>query len=83
MTTKPDEEQADLTLDARGLDCPLPILRTRQAIKRMSPASTLLVFATDSGSVLDFQAFCRITGNDLLQMSESDEEFRFLIRKRG
>jgi len=72
---------ADHTLDARGMDCPLPILQTRKLMQQLSGGATLLVLATDPGSVLDFQAYCRMTGNLLLEMSETVDEFRFLIRK--
>jgi len=72
---------ADHTLDARGLDCPLPILQTRKLMQQLSSGATLLVLTTDPGSVLDFQAYCRMTGNLLLEMSETVDEFRFLIRK--
>jgi tRNA 2-thiouridine synthesizing protein A len=73
--------QADRTLDARGLNCPQPILQTRQLMKKLPPGSTLLVLATDPGSVLDFQAYCRITKTELLNMLEGEDEFHFLMRK--
>ena len=73
--------KADQTLDARGLNCPQPILQTRQLMKKLTPGSTLLVLATDPGSVLDFQAYCRITRTELLNMYEGEEEFHFLMRK--
>jgi tRNA 2-thiouridine synthesizing protein A len=72
---------SDQTLDARGMDCPLPILQTRKLMQQLSGGATLLVLATDPGSVLDFQAYCRMTGNQLLEMSETGDEFHFLIRK--
>jgi len=74
---------SDQTLDARGMDCPLPILQTRKLMQQLSSGATLLVLATDPGSVLDFQAYCRMTGNQLLEMSETGDEFHFLIRKSG
>ena len=74
-------DHADYTLDARHLDCPQPILQTRQLLKKLPPGSSLHVIATDPGSVLDFQAFCRISGNKLLQLSEENGLFSFLIRK--
>lgn len=76
-----DLDHADQTLDARGLDCPQPILQTRQLLKKLPPGTTLRVIATDPGSVLDFQAFCRISGNRLLQFCETDGLFSFLLRK--
>jgi len=74
---------SDQTLDARGMDCPLPILQTRKLMQQLTSGATLLVLATDPGSVLDFQAYCRMTGNQLLEMSETGDEFHFLIRKSG
>jgi tRNA 2-thiouridine synthesizing protein A len=72
----------DFELDARGLKCPLPILRTKKAINGMSPGQTLKIVATDPGSVRDFQAFSRQTGHELLAASESGGEFQFLLRKK-
>ena len=72
---------ADQTLDARMLNCPEPIIRTRQALSGLTTGQTLLVLATDPGAVLDFQAFCRISGNELLEMDETAGEYSFLLRK--
>lgn len=72
---------ADATLDAKGLNCPLPILKARKALKDVSEGGTLEILATDPGSVADFQAFCRQTGNELMEHSEDDGIYRFLIRK--
>lgn len=72
---------ADQTLDARMLNCPEPIIRTRQALSGLTAGQTLLVLATDPGAVLDFQAFCRISGNELLEMVETAGEYSFLLRK--
>jgi tRNA 2-thiouridine synthesizing protein A len=72
---------ADQTLDATLLNCPEPIIRTRKVLRTLQPGQTLQVLATDPGAVLDFQAFCRITGNPLLEMSETDGVYRFLIHK--
>lgn len=71
---------ADTTLDAKGLNCPLPILRAKKAIKDVPSGGTLEVLATDPGSVADFEAFCRATGNDLLESGEEDGVYRFLIK---
>ncbi len=68
-------------LDARGLNCPLPILKTRQAIARLASGELLTVRATDPGSVRDIGAFCQQTGHTLLEHSERDGEFLFTIRK--
>jgi tRNA 2-thiouridine synthesizing protein A len=72
---------ADQTLDARMLNCPEPIIQTRKALSGLAEGQTLLVLATDPGAVLDFQAYCRISGNELVEMQEISGEYRFLIRK--
>jgi len=72
---------ADHTLDAKGLNCPLPILKARKALKDVSAGETLEILSTDPGSVSDFQAFCRQTGNELLESSIDDSVYRFLIRR--
>ncbi len=72
---------ADHTLDAKGLNCPLPILKARKALKEVPDGGTLEIIATDPGAVADFQAFCRQTGNELLEHSENDDIYRFLIKK--
>jgi tRNA 2-thiouridine synthesizing protein A len=75
------ENAADQTLDARGLNCPQPILQTKRLLNRLEVGTTLQVWATDPGSVLDFRAFCRMTGNELLDMTEEEGLYGFLIRK--
>lgn len=72
---------ADQTLDAQLLNCPEPIIRTRKALAALSAGQTLRVLATDPGAALDFQAFCRISGNELLEMAENDGVYSFLLRK--
>ncbi|MDH3778392.1 MAG: sulfurtransferase TusA family protein [Gammaproteobacteria bacterium] len=74
---------ADATLDAKGLNCPLPILKARKALKEVPDGGTLEIVATDPGAVADFQAFCRQTGNELLEHSEDDGIYQFLIKKTG
>jgi tRNA 2-thiouridine synthesizing protein A len=69
------------TLDARGLNCPLPILRAKKAIAGLGAGEILEVIATDPGSVKDFEAFCNQTGNELLDTSETSGEFHFSIKK--
>jgi tRNA 2-thiouridine synthesizing protein A len=71
---------ADHTLDAKGLNCPLPILKARKALKEVPDDGTLEILATDPGAVADFEAFCRQTGNELLEHSEDDGVYRFLIK---
>ncbi len=72
----------DRELDARGLNCPLPILRTKKSLNDMIPGQVLRVVATDPGSVRDFQAFAKQTGNQLLTSTERNGEFLFLMRKK-
>ena len=67
-------------LDAKGLNCPLPILKARKALKDVPSGETLEILATDPGAVADFQAFCRQTGNELVEHSEEDSVYRFLIK---
>lgn len=69
-------------LDARGLNCPLPILKTKKALAEMASGEVLRVVATDPGSVRDFQAFARQTGNDLLAQSEENREFIFFMKRK-
>jgi len=69
-------------LDARGLNCPLPILRAKKAISGMAAGEVLRVLATDPGAVKDFEAFCKQTGNELLQSQSAGEGFEFLIRRQ-
>jgi tRNA 2-thiouridine synthesizing protein A len=69
------------TLDARGLNCPLPILRTKKAIAGMEIGEVLEVTATDPGSVKDLDSFCSQTGHELLSSNQADGEFIFRIRK--
>lgn len=68
-------------LDAKGLNCPLPILKTKKALKDVPVGETLEVLSTDPGSVADFEAFCRTTGNQLVEKSTEDGVYRFIIRR--
>lgn len=72
----------DKDLDARGLNCPLPILRSKKALTDMQPGQTLKIVATDPGAMKDFQAFAKQTGHELVYAAEVDKEFLFLLRKR-
>jgi tRNA 2-thiouridine synthesizing protein A len=74
--------QVDREIDARGLNCPLPILRTKKALNDMKSGQVLRVLATDPGSVRDFEAFSRQTGNPLLQHSEQDGVFAFFVQRK-
>ena len=72
---------ADKTLDARGLTCPLPILKAKKAIGELPVGGTLEVLATDPGAREDFQAFCRITGHALIEESEADGVLTVILRR--
>jgi tRNA 2-thiouridine synthesizing protein A len=72
---------ATQTLDTRGMNCPLPILRTKKALAELAKGETLAVSATDPGSLKDMHAFCKQTGNELIASSANQGEFEFLIRK--
>ena len=74
--------QISKELDVKGLNCPLPILRAKKALAEMESGHVLKVIATDPGSVKDFAAFCRQTGNPLLSSIETPTEFTFVISKR-
>ena len=71
----------DVELDARGLNCPLPILRAKKSINSMTAGQVLRIIATDPGSVKDFEAFCKQTGNELLDTTQDGTEYQFNIRK--
>ena len=68
-------------LDARGLNCPLPILRAKKAMNGMNSGEVLKIVATDPGSVKDFEAFCRQSGDELMETNEADGEYTYLIKK--
>lgn len=72
----------DREIDARGLKCPLPILRTKKALNDMKSGEVVRIVATDPGSVRDFEAFSRQTGNALLEHGASDGTFWFLLKRR-
>ncbi len=70
------------SLDLKGLSCPLPIVKTAQAMKELASGDLLEALATDPGSVADFNAWCKSTGNELVEHDEADSVFRFVIRKK-
>ncbi len=74
--------QADKELDARGLNCPLPILKTKKSLADMATGQVLRVISTDCGSVKDMQAFSNQTGNELLSSTEDSGEYIFLLKKK-
>jgi tRNA 2-thiouridine synthesizing protein A len=72
---------ADQVLDAKGLNCPLPILRAKKALRDVAVGGTLEVIATDPGAVKDFEAFCRTTGNELVSSKAEGKVFSFVIKR--
>ncbi len=72
----------DRELDARGLNCPLPILKAKKALAEMTSGQLLKVVATDSGSVRDFQAFAKQTGNELVQQDAAGPDYVSILRRR-
>jgi tRNA 2-thiouridine synthesizing protein A len=74
--------QVDKEVDARGLNCPLPILRAKKALADMVSGQILKVLATDPGSQRDFAAFAKQTGNEIVESTAQDKTFVFLMRRR-
>ena len=71
---------ADQVLDTKGLNCPLPILKTKKALKDMPKDALLEILATDPGAVADFEAFCRTTGNELVESKTEGGVYTFVIK---
>ena len=71
-----------LTLDLKGLSCPMPIVKTAKAMKTLAPGQLLEAFATDPGSVPDFKAWAQATGNPLVESSQDGEVFHFILKKK-
>ncbi|MCE2657236.1 MAG: sulfurtransferase TusA family protein [Rubrivivax sp.] len=69
-------------VDARGLNCPLPILKAKKALAELNSGDLLRVLATDPGSVRDFQAFARQTGNELLEQNQAGSDYTHILRRR-
>lgn len=72
----------DQELDACGLNCPLPILRAKKSLSSLDSGQVLHIIATDPGSVKDFEAFAKQTGNELLNSNEDGGKFHFLVKKK-
>ena len=72
---------ADMVLDAKGMNCPLPILKTKKALQGLQTGQVLEILATDPGSVADFKAFCRQTGNELVESTQDGDVYKFLIKR--
>ena len=73
--------EATQTLDAKGLNCPLPILKAKKTLKGMNAGEVLEILSTDPGSVADFDAFCKTTGNELLSSDTSGDVYTYYIKK--
>lgn len=82
LTDRAPADSEVVRLDARGLKCPMPIVKTAQAIKTVAPGQLLEVLATDPGAVADFAAWSRTTGNDLIEQTTADGVFRFVLRRK-
>ena len=73
----------DQELDASGLSCPLPLLKAKLALNKLEPGQTLKVIATDAGSVRDFRAFTDQSGDELLESTDKEGSYTYIIRKKG
>ncbi len=71
---------ADVSLDTKGLNCPIPILKAKKAMSDVPSGGTLEILATDPGAVADFEAFCRQTGHELVEQTEDAGVYRFIIK---
>jgi TusA-related sulfurtransferase len=76
------EMNIDRELDTRGLNCPLPILKAKKALSEMTSGQTLKVIATDAGSVRDFVAFAKQTGNDLVEQTTEGKDYIHILKRR-
>jgi tRNA 2-thiouridine synthesizing protein A len=70
------------TVDARGLSCPMPIVKTAQAMKGLASGAAIELLATDAGSIKDVAAWCRATGNELVEQTSDGAVYRFVIRRK-
>ena len=76
------EPAADTLIDTRGLTCPLPVLKLKKALRDLKSGTLAEVLSTDPGSVVDFETLCEVVGHEIVTQSETDGEFRFLIRRK-
>ena len=74
--------QISQTLDARGLSCPMPIVKTAQAVRTIPSGAAVELFATDAGSIKDVAAWCKATGNELIEQTSDGAVYRFVIRRK-
>jgi tRNA 2-thiouridine synthesizing protein A len=72
-----------MTLDLKGLECPLPVLRANKALRRLQPGDELEILATDRAATKDFDSFCRATGHSLVASMEADGVLTIVLRKAG
>ena len=70
------------TVDARGLSCPMPIVKTAQTVKTLPPGAVVELLATDAGSIKDVAAWCKATGNELIEQTSDAAVYRFVIRRK-
>ncbi|OIQ72739.1 sulfurtransferase TusA [mine drainage metagenome] len=82
MERRVEQPVIDVDLDTRGLNCPLPILKAKKALAQMQSGQILRVVSTDAGSVRDFQAFARQTGNAMIEQKTEGGEYHHLLRRR-
>ncbi|MGC8807989.1 MAG: sulfurtransferase TusA family protein [Thiomonas sp.] len=82
METRVEHPVIDVDLDTRGLNCPLPILKAKKALAQMQSGQVLRVVSTDGGSVKDFQAFARQTGNTMIEQKTEGGEYHHILRRR-
>ena len=82
MENRVDQPVIDVDLDTRGLNCPLPILKAKKALSELTSGQLLRVLSTDPGSVRDFQAFAKQTGNELVEQQSTPEQFVHVLRRR-
>ena len=75
--------QFDKELDVRGLNCPLPLLRTKKTLSQMKPGEVLKVLTTDPAAEIDFKVFAELTGNQILALEKAERHAIFLLRKKG
>ena len=80
---EPNHESQPVLLDVSGLNCPMPLLKAKQALNELSAGTLLRVIATDPGSVRDFEVFAQQSGNALLESKQFDGRFEYLLRKKG
>jgi tRNA 2-thiouridine synthesizing protein A len=78
-----DPPMTTIVLDTKGLNCPLPVLRAKKALREVPAGGVLRVLATDPGAVQDFEAFCQVSGNQFLAWTEADGVYTLDIRKSG